>query len=149
MPEFIEFVERGVTFEIQESDGRDDYLLAIRVDGDIRQATSCPSWHDVGAAVDACLAKMPTDPLGDGFRGFEIERWDHETRMMGTLSIPTRGRLLEWFEDGTSPTVEEVVDLAECAGDVVMLVKDGRGNVLLDRREEAEAAIARMIGPSF
>lgn len=149
MTDFIEFVERGKTFEVQGPDHRGEYLLAVRVGGDIRFASTHADMAEVGTAVDACLDEAPMDPEDRGFGGFEIERWNHETRMTETFKVPTRGALLAWFDDGIMPTVEEAADLAEAAGDVVFVVRDGAGTVLLDRRAEAEASITRMQPPRF
>lgn len=146
MADFIEFIERDVEFGIGRSrvDGKVELTLAIRSGDRIDAASMHPDLEAVAAAVDARLAELPPSAPGEGFQGLEIEFWDHEERLEQTLTVTTRGQLLAWLEDGSMPSPQDLATLVDFHGDIVLSVRDGRGNEMLDRRAEASARIAAL-----
>lgn len=146
----ISFQESGARFEIFGPLADDGWWVNVTdEDGGLHGLVE-HGFEAVCRAVDRWLERhvAPGDPRR--FRGIEVVRWDHEDGLVRTARWATRGAsgerslspMLSWFDDGSMPAADQVVDLAECAGDLVPEVRDGSGALLLDRREEARARLS-------
>ena len=145
--DFIEFVERGTSFEIQGDLRRGPLLLLVRPAQGDPETSDHRDLAAVGRAVDRWLAAHPAASPDEGFQGLVFEKWCHETNEVDTVAYATRGELLEWFDDGSMPTLEQAIDLAETCGDIVISVKDSQGRPLADRREQARERVTALLTP--
>jgi hypothetical protein len=142
--DFIEFEEAGLSFEVQGPFSDGGYLTLVRSPDAEPRTHGSESFAEVGRLVDRLVAARPPEAREGGFPGFDMEIWDHEGGVVRRARYPTRGSILQWFDDGSLPSAAEAADLAELCGNVVLEVRDRDGRMLLDVRDEAEARIAAL-----
>lgn len=135
----IRFTEAGVTFEIFGKMPKGEWWMNVTEEDGTLHGVVEKDFEAVCRAVDRWVDRLVPADDPRRFKGFRITEWDHETRIVGDRVYATRGALLEWFDDGTMPDMEELVDLAQFGGDRVLEVRDCAGTLLVDRRAQVKA----------
>jgi hypothetical protein len=133
--EAIRFVEAGAAFELYGEDESSNWWIAVTPENGEMEVVEAENFRAACKAVDEWLDRN----VGEDdrrFKGFVMTEWDHELHFERTKSYPTRGTLLEWFDDGKMPTIPELIELAEITCDRIMEVRDNAGKLVIDRREE-------------
>jgi hypothetical protein len=136
--ESITFKEAGVIFDVHPVSMSEGNFLVL--------VTSAHGNEDAliveGYEIDRWLGENVPADHPDRFKGYRLTLFRHETRTIEEDAYPTRGALLKWFDEGGTPTPDDVVELAQSTGDHLLLLKDNDGNVLLDRRELVKERLA-------
>jgi hypothetical protein len=141
----IEFEEAGFLFQLFPLDGGQWWMSVTASDGDTR-GEQIKDFEEVCTAVDDWIRRRGSADDPRRFKGLKAVVWNHETRSVEDCVYPTRGELLRVFDDGSLPTVDEFVEHMECCGDRALLVFDGAGTLLADRRRKVAKDLSLYFG---
>lgn len=141
--DYIRIEEAGAVFEIFGNMPDGSYWMNITdASGELR-SVDAKDWQDVCQQIDRWFEKHVAADDPHRFKGYRATIRNHETGLIEPHVFTTRGALLEVWTDGSIPALEDFVEHMECCGDDVILVQDGAGTLLADRREEVKIAMRR------
>jgi hypothetical protein len=132
--DMICFQEAGASFEIYSAMQDGSRWMSVTDEQGGLHGFEEKDFKAICRVVDVWLDRNVASDDPRRFNGLSILKWDHETHEVRKSLILTRGALLEWFDDGSMPSLDEVIDQAQCCGDRVLEIRDGQGALLADRR---------------